>query len=55
MLLDPQNVRAEMPAEIDQLGIAGAAAQIFTDFCTFSKALVSTGTRPILLTKSRRG
>ena len=27
MLLDPQNVRAEMPAEIDQLGIAGAAAQ----------------------------
>jgi hypothetical protein len=27
MLLDPQNVRAEIPAEIDQLGIAGAAAQ----------------------------
>ena len=27
MLLDPQNGRAEMPAEIDQLGIAGAAAQ----------------------------
>ena len=27
MLLDPQNVRAQMPAEIDQLGIAGAAAQ----------------------------
>jgi hypothetical protein len=27
MLLDTQNVRAEMPAEIDQLGIAGAAAQ----------------------------
>jgi hypothetical protein len=27
MLLDPQNVRAQIPAEIDQLGIAGAAAQ----------------------------